>query len=203
MLLIKNMYKNWKRNRALPVSISVSVIILVAVSTAQLSSMITSDDNIAAVPVYAKRHSTNFEQAASLVNNCSGDGASGTICVNNNPQTEGKNNDVNTPINSQISNTVEAAPPGPNQILQARQVSSDSVIVAPGTTENALANCDADEVVTGGGELVRNAATGNELNPDHSGVRVGNGWLVTYTNPGPENIEIIAFAECAQLVDVP
>jgi hypothetical protein len=59
------MYNKWKGNRALPISIS--VIILVAVSTAQLSSMVASNDNIATDPVYAKRHSTNFEQAASLV----------------------------------------------------------------------------------------------------------------------------------------
>jgi hypothetical protein len=43
------------------------MILLVAVSTAQLSFMVLSDDNV----VYA--YSTNFNQAASLVNNCSGD----------------------------------------------------------------------------------------------------------------------------------
>jgi hypothetical protein len=45
----------------------VMMILLVAVSTAQLSFMVLSDDNV----VYA--YSTNFNQAASLVNNCSGD----------------------------------------------------------------------------------------------------------------------------------
>ena len=51
--------------------------------------------------VYAQRYSTNFEQAASLVNECSGDHESDIICVNDNPQTQGENNVVNTPINTQ------------------------------------------------------------------------------------------------------
>jgi hypothetical protein len=53
--------------------------------------------------VYAK-YTNTFDQAASLVNNCSGDGLSSIICVNDNPQTQGENNIVNTPINSHISN---------------------------------------------------------------------------------------------------
>jgi hypothetical protein len=69
-------------NRTL--SLSVIKILLVAVSTAQLSSMVLSEDNV----VYA--YSTNFNQAASLVNNCSGDDESSQICVNNNQESQGK-----------------------------------------------------------------------------------------------------------------
>lgn len=74
-----------------------SVLIIVAGSTTQLSSMIVSKGNIAD-NVYAQRYSTSLEQAASLVNNCSGDHESSQICVNNNPQTQGKDNDVSTQI---------------------------------------------------------------------------------------------------------
>lgn len=62
--------------------------------------------------VYAK-YTNTYDQAASLVNNCSGDGLSSIICVNDNPQTQGEDNIVNTPINSHISNPAKEGPPGP------------------------------------------------------------------------------------------
>jgi hypothetical protein len=104
----------------------------------------------------ARKYSNNhFEQAASLVNNCSGDGISGIICVNDNPQTQGEENVVNTPLNSQISNparegprgppgpqgpqgdkgdtgdTGPRGPPGPDKELQVRTVSSSIVTAQP------------------------------------------------------------------------
>jgi hypothetical protein len=75
--------------------------VLIAVSTSQLSSVILSDGNV----VYA--YSNNFDQAASLVNNCSGDHESSQICVNTNPQTQGKENVVDTQV------ITPPGPPGP------------------------------------------------------------------------------------------
>ena len=46
-------------------------------------------------------------RAASLVNNCSGDDESRQICVNNNQESQGKNNDNNAQI------TTPPGPPGP------------------------------------------------------------------------------------------
>jgi integrase len=160
--------------------------------------------------VYAK-YSNNFDQAASLVNECSGDHESDIICVNNNPQTQGEDNVVNTPIDTTIASgqgppgpAGPQGPAGPKQVLQVREVESDVVVVSSATTGQATANCDADEVVTGGGARVfENPPPENELNPNNSGFRVDNGWEVEYRNPGPDTIFITAFAECAKLVDAP
>jgi hypothetical protein len=89
------------RNQGLKLYTSVIAVLLVAVSTTQLSSMVLSEDNV----VYA--YSTNFEQSASLVNNCSGDDESSQICVNNNQESQGKNNDNIAQI------TTPPGPPGP------------------------------------------------------------------------------------------
>lgn len=152
---------------------------------------------------YAKKYSNNFEQAASLVNECSGDHSSDIICVNNNPQTEGKSNNVNTPINSQITNPHEVL----NKELQVRQVQSKSIIVPSGEREQVRAECDADEVVVGGGSSVTGFAGGpilpNELKIDSADSKDGNGWLLDAFNNGPNPIAIQVFADCAQLVDVP
>jgi hypothetical protein len=197
------MYNNLKRNRALPISIN--VIILVAVSTAQLSSMVASNDNIAADPVYAKRHSTNFEQAASLVNDCSGDHESSIICVNNNPQTEGENNVVNTPINSLINNPVEEAP---KQVLQVRQVAGSEITIPALGTATAVAECDADEFVTGGG--FETDEIGSDIFLEGFGTihefaisGPPAGWFVRFGNPSTVSGSFHAVAECAKLVDAP
>ncbi len=55
--------------------------------------------------VYA--YSSNFNSAASLVINCSGDHESSQNCVNNNLESQGKNNDNN----AQVSTL--PGPPGP------------------------------------------------------------------------------------------
>ena len=101
---------NTKRNRTL--SISVIGILLVAVSTTQLAPMIGSSNNIFANNVYAK-YSNNFDQTASLANECSGDHESNIICVNNNPQTQGRDNIVNTPITTPQGSPGPPGPPGP------------------------------------------------------------------------------------------
>jgi hypothetical protein len=86
---------------------SVTTILLIAASALQLSSMTLSNSNV----VYA--YSSNFNSAASLVINCSGDGEGSRICVNNNPQTQGKDNDVNNQISTLPGPQGPAGPPGP------------------------------------------------------------------------------------------
>jgi hypothetical protein len=69
----------------------------------------------------------------------------------------------------------------------------------------STASCAPDEVATGGG--IRDSGGGNTLNTvvDDSGIPSGapTQWRVTLTNLGPSFVTIQAFAECAQLVDVP
>ena len=102
------MYDIYKRNgtRLLPISV---LIIIVLVSTTQLLSMLMSSDNMAD-NVYAKRYSINIEQASSQVINCSGNDEN---CVNNNPQTQGKDSDVNTRITTSPGSSGAQGPPGP------------------------------------------------------------------------------------------
>jgi hypothetical protein len=97
------MYNDWKRNRALPVSLSVSVILLLAVSTTQLSS----NGNIASDNAYAK-YSNN--QAQSLVNECGINESSGVNCATNGPQIQG-DGCATTPLISQSSG--QRGPVGP------------------------------------------------------------------------------------------
>ena len=49
-------------------------------------------------------------QAGSLPNMCSGDQASGVICVNDSLMIQGDENIVSTPISSQITSTVKQGP---------------------------------------------------------------------------------------------
>ena len=76
-------------NRKISVSVVTIMLIVAAVSTAQLSSMVITNGNV----VYA--YSANSNQAASQVINCSGQDESSQNCVNNNLETQGKDNDVN------------------------------------------------------------------------------------------------------------
>ncbi|MGH9974363.1 MAG: hypothetical protein ACRD8Z_00795 [Nitrososphaeraceae archaeon] len=199
--LFKSMIEyNAKRNRTL--SISVIAILLVAVSTAQLSSMNGSSINIFANNVYAQKYSTNFEQAASLVNNCSGDHESSQICVNTNPQTQGKDNDVNTRV------TTPPGPAGPDQVLEKRQVISTTPpgtlpIVQPGQISTRSAECNSDEVVTGGGYRISTGAFGVV---EFQGETVTNSipaWTVTIQNRGDSLFVFEVIAECVKLVDAP
>src|SRR5574341_1205653 len=90
---------------------SVIAIVLVGVSTSQLLSTILTNGN-STINAYAK-YLTNFDQAGSLVNKCSGDHESSQICVNNNPQTQGKDNVVDTSITTPPGPPGEQGPPGP------------------------------------------------------------------------------------------
>ncbi len=71
--------------------------------------------------------------------------------------------------------------------------------IPPGGPTFARAQCGPDEVVTGGGIRVEGA--GNMINPtDPFSAEANtqpNEWVHSYTNPGPNNAAIEAYAECA------
>ena len=197
---------------------SVITIMLIAVSTSQLSSVILSDGNV----VYA--YSNN--QAQSLDNDCGNDGSSGINCANNGPLMQGDGL-ASSPIITQsgggggqqgppgpqgpkgdTGDTGPIGPAGPKQILQVRTVAGDVVQIPPGTSGEATAKCESGEVATGGGLFHTSGA--NEINPPEEDQ--GNPtakpteWTVGYLNPsGPnqQSAAIRAFAECAKLVDAP
>jgi hypothetical protein len=111
------MYNSQNKNRALPVSIS--VVILVAVSTMQLSPVLTSNGNIAANNPHAKY--TNGERQS---------------------QTPVDGTDL--PMNMQISDPgneiaqAPSSPPGPPGLekeLQVRQVVSPVTVIDPNALE--------------------------------------------------------------------
>ncbi len=99
----------------------------------------------------------------------------------------------------------EQGPPGPDKKLEVRESHGASVTVPPGGTSFAIARCNPDEVVTGGG--IRVAGAGNTINPTVEFSAELNTqpteWWHAYTNPGPNAVPIEAYAECAKLVDVP
>lgn len=99
----------------------------------------------------------------------------------------------------------EQGPPGPDKELQVRTDSGDVLTVAPDTTLTVTAPCNSDEVATGGGYEIDDEF--NEVNPSvvHSGTpsNAPNTWSFTLSNPGPLPVDILAFVECAKLVDVP
>lgn len=147
----------------------------------------------------ARKYSNNFDQAASLVNNCSGDNGGGVICINDNPQTQGEENIINTPLNSQISNPMKE---GLKQELEVRTVVGDEVTVPGGESGTSIASCDPDEKVTGGGSKVK-PAVGSTLNWRLEHFVIDNSYRVSVFNPGMPQVIIQAEAECAKLVDVP
>lgn len=95
--------------------------------------------------------------------------------------------------------------PGPNKRLDVRESQGASVTVPPGGTTFARVQCGPGEVVTGEGIRVEGA--GNTINPTDAFSAEPNTqpneWVHSYTNPGPSNVAIEAYAECAKLVDVP
>jgi hypothetical protein len=95
----------------------------------------------------------------------------------------------------------EQGPPGPDKELQVREEFGETVTVAPGENGFAPAECNPDEVVTGGG--FQYVESDNERNPSIASFSIGDGWVISAFNPGPNPMPINAFAECAKLVDVP
>ena len=152
--------------------------------------MILSNSNV----VYA--YSTNFEQAASQVINCSGDDESSQICVNNNQETQGKDNDnyaqTTTPPGppgpqgpagpagatgatgatgpagpaGATGATGATRPAGPTQELQVRTVPGNLVTVPSGQVGSSRASCAADELATGGGTTISNPGSNQVNEPD-------------------------------------
>jgi hypothetical protein len=87
-----------------------------------------------------------------------------------------------------------------------RPVTGNLVNVPSSELGISTALCAVDEVATGGGMFLRKFGTDIGLS---SVLDVGlptaqpNSWEVSYENPGPDVVQIQAFAECAKLVDVP
>jgi hypothetical protein len=183
---------NWEKNQALLVPIS--VIILVAVSTTQLSSTVVSNGNIPAVnKVYA---TLSDEERQSRI------------------EAHGIDN---TPMNFQLSNPrneiaqAPPSPPGPpfaKQVLQVRVVNTGLVTVQPGGgSGEAVASCAPDEVVVGGGMIALSDPRGISLDTESEHPTTGpinpTDWQYGITNVGPNDVRIAATALCAKLVDAP
>jgi hypothetical protein len=188
-MLQKKMYNNCKRNRAL--SVSISVVILAALSTTQLLSMVTSNDNIPAVnKVYA---TLSDDERQSRIQ------AHGTDSM---------------PMNLQLSNPrneiaqVPPSPPGPpfsKQQLQVTQVSGPTVRVLANEIGESLATCATDEILTGGGTVFFADAGNKPLETEIDGPlnTPPTEWQYRVDNPGPGQVFIRAEALCAKLVDAP
>lgn len=106
------MYNYLKRNRILPISVSVSVLILLVASTAQVSSMIPLSGNSITSPntVYAKYSDS---QAQSLVNECGEGEPSGINCANNGPLMQGEGLASSPVVTQSGSGQGQQGPPGP------------------------------------------------------------------------------------------
>jgi hypothetical protein len=243
--IAKNMYKHWNRNQ--PLSVSISVVILVVISTMQLSSMVVlNDNNVFTSNAYAK-YSTN-SQAQSLANECGVDGSNGNNCQNTGPQTiaDGAATAL-APL--QISNPVKEGPPGPQgpagpagpqgeqglqgiqgiqgiqgvkgdtgatgpagptgpqgqnatkQVLQARVTATNFKTISSGTGDTVFApSCASDEVVVGGGTFTTGSQNNENKLEDTSTSGPGSFRII---NPGPNAVNIGAYAICAKLVDAP
>jgi hypothetical protein len=200
------------RDRRFKLCTSAIIIVLITLSTSQIPFVPSSYDNTA----NAKKYSNHFEQAASLANECSGEHESSQICVNNNPQTQGKDNVVGTSISTPPGppgpqgppgTPGEQGPPGPDKELQVRTVSGDTVSVPSSETRTATATCASDEFATGGGYFVQGPGTLTAMEPtiDDFGtpITAPNTWSVEYSNPFSASVNIQAHAECAKLVEAP
>ncbi|HYZ60728.1 MAG TPA: hypothetical protein VE544_13815, partial [Nitrososphaeraceae archaeon] len=100
------MVNSLKKNLALRVSLTVSVIILVALPTVQLSTLIVTSGD-ATGNAYAK-YSNNLAQ--SLVNDCGvGDSRGAPNCIINSPQIQADGS-ANIPM---VSSSGGQGPPGP------------------------------------------------------------------------------------------
>ena len=199
---------------------SLIAIVLVAYSLTTIIYVLTKGNS--SVNVYAYPYPYAYTYAfSSLVNECAG---SNIICVNNNPQTQGNDNDVDTPITTppgppgpqgpqgpkgdtgDTGPTGPTGPAGPVQELQTRIAVGDTVLVESGNEEQASAVCGMDEVATGGGLQIASRPQ-NTVNPSFFGTgtpgAAPNTWIVGYANPGPNSVAIQAVAVCAQLVVVP
>jgi hypothetical protein len=204
------------RNRGLILYTSVIAVVLVAVSTAQLSSVVLSNGTVA----YAYSNS----QAQSFANECGQDVSTGPICINNGPQSQADGT-ASTPFVSVSGGqgeqgppgpqgpqglTGEQGPPGPKQELEVRRVIGTPTEIPAGDSDTVTASCAPDELATGGGFTLRKEIEDqpNTANPEMGSVAsppndAPNGWSYDVTNPGPNPVGINSIAQCAKLVDAP
>jgi hypothetical protein len=154
-MLHRNMYKTWRNNqRRLSASVSLSIIILiVGVSTTQLTSMVTLNGNPSTFnDVYAKYSN---DQAQSLANECGISDATGVNCGINSPLMQGDGLASSPIVTQSGGGQGEQGPPGPDKELQVRTVvSSEYVLVPPLASREISVECNPDEVVTGGALLL-------------------------------------------------
>jgi hypothetical protein len=178
-----------------------------------LLSGIPSISGIGSTISYANAKYSN-SQVQSFVNECGHDESSGINCVASGLQTQADGSATATPI---VSNVVgqgqqgppgppgPQGPPGPDKELQVRTIiPSEGVGVEAGESAVVEAQCAPDEVVTGGGtSYVPVDPTANEINPLELDLATPDGWGFRVDNPGPSDVGISTFAQCAKLVDVP
>lgn len=87
----------------------------------------------------------------------------------------------------------------PARTLEVIQRFDDTTHVGPGQQSTDVADCEAGELVIGGGY---------DIQPYNSPTRVyqseaspsNTGWSISVFNPGPDDSQFRAFAECASLV---
>lgn len=100
--------------------------------------------------------------------------------------------------------------PGPDKELEVRQAEGEIVtVVDPDVITEATASCD--ELVTGGGYRILTTGFGGDGNVHGTATEMSAGspvgattWLVKIAGFNlSEGTTVLAFAECAKLVDVP
>ena len=158
----------------------------------------------------------------SFVNECGLDESSGINYVATGPQTQADCSATATPIVSNAGGQGQQGPPGPagpqgpkgdagkqglpgpDKELQVRTVDGDEVVAQPNVLTIVVTECAEDELATGRG-IGRQSTSGD--NPGLQDHRIPTNdpttWELRYLNPGPNPVDIQAFAECAKLVDVP
>ena len=166
------------------VNLSIGAIIIVVISTMQLSSMLTTSNGYAIGNAYASPSLDRTHIRDALLG-----------VLDNTEDDESKS--INAAKNDKP----------PKLVLQTRIVDSGQKTVPAGATDATIASCLPDEVATGGGHQVLvggsntanpNVTEGSDETPGHN-----SGWFITATNPGPNDIAIRATAVCTKLVETP
>lgn len=210
-MLLKKMYKPWRNKNSLTYSMSLSIIIiLMAVSATQLTSMVMLNGNtFTSYDVYAKYSN---DQAQSIVNECDS-----SNCGNISPQNQADGTAFAPIVAISGGGQGEQGPPGPqgapgpDKELEVREVDGVADFIPAGERGRSVAECAPGEVATGGGMNISplQGDTPNTINPNEvvdSGTPIPGtttNWDVSAVNPGPNDLVIRSFAQCAKLVDAP
>ena len=93
----------------------------------------------------------------------------------------------------------------PDKNLSVKQVWSAGLLIVPnGATRTAQATCEPGELVKGGVYYNKGLVAVNQNNYDIiSRAASSTTWEIEVHNYGPFQLEIIGYAECAKLVDIP